>query len=57
VASFLHSILEDGYGIKVKSSHLFQRVASFLLTGIDEKEVEEIEVVLISFREWLHSYS
>jgi len=41
---------------RLPSSHLFQRVASFLLgTSIILKFSTE-EVVLISFREWLHSY-
>jgi len=37
------------------SSHLFQRVASFLRRFIDSIKYLEFEV-LISFREWLHSY-
>jgi len=37
------------------SSHLFQRVASFLQKHVKE-QIRNIEVVLISFREWLHSY-
>ena len=38
-------------------SHLFQRVASFLLRYPAECPVGYHFLVLISFREWLHSYS
>jgi len=37
-------------------SHLFQRVASFLLEAEDEQYLMRLLLVLISFREWLHSY-
>ena len=37
-------------------SHLFQRVASFLLDTGKIKETGKALLVLISFREWLHSY-
>ena len=37
-------------------SHLFQRVASFLLFQQLVDELETKYHVLISFREWLHSY-
>jgi len=38
-------------------SHLFQRVASFLLNPDDSSNRFSSLSVLISFREWLHSYS
>ena len=45
------------WGSRQLSSHLFQRVASFLLEmfkkGLEDAGLE----VLISFREWLHSYN
>jgi len=42
---------------KVRCSHLFQRVASFLHL-IKEVSVSLMRLgVLISFREWLHSYA
>jgi len=37
-------------------SHLFQRVASFLLSSIAKRVEHAPFLVLISFREWLHSY-
>jgi len=37
-------------------SHLFQRVASFLLDSIFTGTIIIPRQVLISFREWLHSY-
>ena len=37
-------------------SHLFQRVASFLLTKLEIRWLPLPPGVLISFREWLHSY-
>ena len=37
-------------------SHLFQRVASFLRKQDCERGTKGPELVLISFREWLHSY-
>ena len=40
-----------------KCSHLFQRVASFLHIRATVKKDKRVAVVLISFREWLHSYS
>ena len=55
VASFLLS----GSRVTVKwtkeRSHLFQRVASFLPNKCKFDEVRSL-FVLISFREWLHSY-
>jgi len=41
----------------VVSSHLFQRVASFLQFLWHLLMVLNAQTVLISFREWLHSYS
>ena len=41
--------------LRIFGSHLFQRVASFLLKRCDGYKRQELEV-LISFREWLHSY-
>ena len=41
---------------EIVSSHLFQRVASFLLSSIVATAARNPEGVLISFREWLHSY-
>ena len=38
------------------SSHLFQRVASFLHVVVTPSVIEINNDVLISFREWLHSY-
>ena len=38
------------------SSHLFQRVASFLHDYYTNKLTLDVAHVLISFREWLHSY-
>ena len=38
------------------SSHLFQRVASFLLYKEELDFLVKFMLVLISFREWLHSY-
>ena len=56
---WLHSYIPaivKAVAIEAGSSHLFQRVASFLPVE-DALEVESIEfLVLISFREWLHSY-
>jgi len=39
------------------SSHLFQRVASFLLRMVAAPSGSSLGTVLISFREWLHSYN
>jgi len=39
-----------------RSSHLFQRVASFLRSGKQITISDVVDIVLISFREWLHSY-
>jgi len=39
------------------SSHLFQRVASFLHAGERYRRILSSWQVLISFREWLHSYN
>ena len=55
VASFLHQRRLGGVRHKVPgSSHLFQRVASFLLMRLIQGCFDRL--VLISFREWLHSY-
>ncbi len=40
----------------LQGSHLFQRVASFLLSEVFRNNCSVWELVLISFREWLHSY-
>jgi len=56
VASFLLDLLEGVFDRLGLSSHLFQRVASFLPEEV-VPEVWKIDFgVLISFREWLHSY-
>gem|GEM_PF-4309849 len=47
---------ESKFEILNKGSHLFQRVASFLLIRRLKKMTKEQILVLISFREWLHSY-
>ncbi len=56
---WLHSYLIHGVFDRLGllwSSHLFQRVASFLL-GTFADQLDDIQLqVLISFREWLHSY-
>ena len=41
---------------RATSSHLFQRVASFLQLSFSPHLEERDLIVLISFREWLHSY-
>jgi len=57
---WLHSYLN--YAAKriadcIDGSHLFQRVASFLLYDKLTEELKNKYNVLISFREWLHSYN
>jgi len=42
---------------RLTSSHLFQRVASFLPVSLGRLGLFFSEEVLISFREWLHSYT
>ena len=58
VASFLPSeemkIWAPG---SYQCSHLFQRVASFLLNDDRSRSNVFVRRVLISFREWLHSYN
>jgi len=56
VASFLRNDLVAPNTGAAISSHLFQRVASFLHKTVDIQPSGMI-AVLISFREWLHSYS
>jgi len=57
VASFLHTTKERAFQeIDRYCSHLFQRVASFLLSWSSGYPVYWFRWVLISFREWLHSY-
>ena len=55
VASFLLITFNKGTKLVLAGSHLFQRVASFL-QELFQQLVDELETVLISFREWLHSY-
>ena len=56
VASFLQIIkLLEGTFERL-GSHLFQRVASFLPIEIKGNNIFVLHGVLISFREWLHSY-
>ena len=57
---WLHSyyiILQEIAASKSFCSHLFQRVASFLRRFDIIKVVPVLVIVLISFREWLHSYN
>ena len=56
VASFLPGNTEKIEFILYRSSHLFQRVASFLQGRSDLVAPNTGRLVLISFREWLHSY-
>jgi len=57
VASFLHTTKERAFQeIDRYCSHLFQRVASFLLKDKETLDAFKKALVLISFREWLHSY-
>ena len=56
---WLHSYIRDADGKIVGvpgCSHLFQRVASFLLVSLSLSMAFSTGLVLISFREWLHSY-
>jgi len=56
---WLHSYPEGIYRFREmfsNSSHLFQRVASFLHVGFVPWGPAGSRAVLISFREWLHSY-
>jgi len=56
---WLHSYFEVncmGLAVIIVGSHLFQRVASFLQGTAEFKELFSNNTVLISFREWLHSY-
>jgi len=57
VASFLHQLKDLLSRISPVCSHLFQRVASFLPKFVQSLSVEGSADVLISFREWLHSYT
>ena len=57
---WLHSYDDKFYQIRAMAengSHLFQRVASFLQLMDKQQVISLIHGVLISFREWLHSYS
>jgi len=56
VASFLHTANVVSSLLGLEGSHLFQRVASFLLDTGKIKDTSKKVFVLISFREWLHSY-
>ncbi len=56
---WLHSYMLEHFKASLSEagrSHLFQRVASFLLTFTRRFVGFRIDTVLISFREWLHSY-
>jgi len=56
---WLHSYLRKFLmvlNVQTRSSHLFQRVASFLPDEKEGNAMEKASIVLISFREWLHSY-
>ncbi len=56
-SGFIPTIDEEGIvELFRNSSHLFQRVASFLQRIADCIDEEGVVEVLISFREWLHSY-
>ena len=56
VASFLQQCSRLAGRASGWSSHLFQRVASFLPVATAKNPEGQTTVVLISFREWLHSY-
>ncbi len=56
VASFLQDLLQALIDELETSSHLFQRVASFLQGPQCHWSIFKQQLVLISFREWLHSY-
>ena len=55
MASFLLHTKQGAVSSRSSSSHLFQRVASFLQIS-KKKPATRDSSVLISFREWLHSY-
>jgi len=57
VASFLRVFVEVFNVVEFSGSHLFQRVASFLPWGALFFFTSIDVCVLISFREWLHSYN
>jgi len=57
-SGFIPTIIKLIHGVFDRlGSHLFQRVASFLPKFVQSLSVEGSADVLISFREWLHSYT